>query len=217
MLDLSVFAKHYIPISVEWLSKVDELQNDMVAIRAIESTDELRPVRIERIQQWLHSYHVLRSFTSETERKIAEQVIIYADGRERNSLEMRQNLILDEFKKLESRLQLILPMNKSGTPRKVTSLVSKAIWCCYPSDIPIFDSYAEYALQVLCRICNIKVNNDISGSNKEYERFLEAWLHVYREIEPVIDANVLKVYPYKIRAFDSLLWYIGQPKFDACS
>jgi hypothetical protein len=214
MLDLIVLAKKYIPISIEWQSKPNENQWDMKTIEAVNSIHEPQSVRVEQVHRWLQSYHVLQSFTTKTERMIAEQVIAYADSRKRTILDMKQELILEEFKDLESRIQKVVPENKSGNPRKVTSLVSKAIWCCYPSDIPIYDNYAEHALQVICRLSNIKVSRTSNYRDGEYAHFLEAWFRVFKEIEPAIDPEILKVYPNKIRVFDSLLWYIGQPKFD---
>jgi len=214
MLDLITLAKKYIPISIEWQSKPTENSWDKKTIEAINSIHEPRSVRVEQVHRWLQSYHVLQSFTAETERMIAEQVIAYADNRKRQVLDMNQELILKEFKELESRIQKVVPTNKTGKPRKVTSLISKAIWCCYPSDIPIYDSYAEHALQMICRLSNIKVSGSSNDSAIEYAHFLEAWFHVFKEIEPAIDPEILKVYPYKIRVLDSLLWYIGQPKFD---
>jgi len=214
VLDLVALARHYIPISIAWQSKPTENLWDMKTIEAVGSIHEPRSERVEQIHRWLQSYHVLQSFTGETEKKIAEEVIDYADQRKRTDLEMKQDLILQEFKELESRIQRVVPRNKSGNQRKVTSLVSKAIWCCYPTDIPIYDNYAEHALQVICRLSNITITRNTANLGGEYARFLEAWFRVYREIEPAIDPDVLKIYPYKIRVLDSLLWYLGQPKFD---
>jgi hypothetical protein len=214
MFDLKTLAVQYIPISLEWQNKATENQWDMKTINAINSIHEPLPDRVGQIHRWFQSYHVLQSFTAETEKKIAEEVIAYADNRKRMNLDMKQELILDEFNELELRLQEFMPRNKSNKPRKVTSLVSKAIWCCYPDDIPIYDSYAEHALQILCRLSEIKVSGKVKDSNGEYARFLEAWFLVFNEIEPAIDPKFLTVYPYKIRVLDSLLWFIGQPKFD---
>lgn len=215
MLDLKTLAKHYIPISVAWLNKPAEFLNDMEAIHAVESSQESQSARIERVHRWLQSYHVLQSFTTEYERRIAEQIITYADRRGQKSLNLKQGLILAEYKRLESQLQAVLPPNiKSGKPRKVTSLVSKAMWCCYPYDVPIYDSYVEHALQVICRICSLKVTNVADAAYRKYEHFLDAWFQVFEEIEPIIDPEVLRDYPFKPRVLDSLLWYFGQPKFD---
>jgi hypothetical protein len=214
MLDLKTLAVQYIPISLELQNKPTEHQWDMKTIKTVNSIHEPLSNRVGQIHRWLHSYHVLQSFTAETEKKIAEEVIAYADNRKRMNLDMKQELILDEFNELVLRLQKYMKLNKSNKPRKVTSLVSKAIWCCYPEDIPIYDSYAEHALQILCRLSDIKIIGKAKESNGEYARFLEAWFLVFKEIEPAIDPEFLKVYPYKIRVLDSLLWFIGQPKFD---
>ncbi len=213
MLDLTALAEHYIPISIRWYDREGEMQNDKKAIEAVQSDRESPSGRTRQIRQWLQSYHVLQSFTSETDWKIAEQIIAYADERKQKALGLRRDLILEEFKNLESRIQRIVPAKKSGKPRKVTSLVSKALWCCYPSDIPIYDNYAEHALQVICRICDIRVTDAGSGTHAEFAHFLEAWFHLYGEIRPLIEQVDRPDYPYGIRVLDSLLWYIGQPKF----
>ena len=41
------------------------------------------------------------------------------------------------------------------------------------------------------------------------------WLQLYQRIEPAIDQSDLRGYPYKVRVLDGLLWYLGQPTFDA--
>ena len=50
---------------------------------------------------------------------------------------------------------MIPPSRKTGRLRDVTSLTSKALWCCYPQDVPMFDDYAVRALQVISRLFRI--------------------------------------------------------------
>ncbi len=214
MLDLKSFAERYIPESIDWFQKYGEIQNDEQVSLAVRSPGMYRSDRSKHLLKWLHDYHVLQSFTSETENRITEQVIAFADSRTRINLNQNKELIFEEFKSLELLIQSVVPANKSGKLRNVTSLASKSLWCCYPQDIPIYDNYAEYALQVICRICSIKIISEANGANSKYSRFLEAWFHIYKEIEPIILGSDMKGYPYKIRVLDSLLWYTGQPKFD---
>jgi len=98
MLDLISLARTYIPISIEWANKPSEYQWDMKTVKAVNSIDEPLTNRVEQVHRWLQSYHVLQSFTAETERMIAEQVIAYADSRKCLNLEMNQELILKEFR-----------------------------------------------------------------------------------------------------------------------
>jgi hypothetical protein len=132
--------------------------------------------------------------------QIAEQVLAFADQRESRSLDLDPTRILREFERLKDRIAAV-------TDRGVTSLTSKALWCCYPHDVPIFDSNAANALQVLSRICRFSPAQD----QEPYARFLDLWFQVYREIAPVISSQDLADCPYKVRVLDRLLWYLGQP------
>jgi hypothetical protein len=51
--------------------------------------------------------------------------------------------------------------------------------------------------------------------NSDYVCFVDAWFRVYDELKSVIDVANLSGYPYKVRVLDRLLWYLGQPNFDA--
>ena len=96
---------------------------------------------------------------------------------------------------------------KDQTPRSLTSLTSKALWCCYPDAIPIFDSYAQRALWVMSRLMGFDPPED----DEPYARFLSTWLKLYRGL--VINDDRLGGYPYKVRVFDRILWIIGQPDY----
>ena len=76
----------------------------------------------------------------------------------------------------------------------------------------MFDYYAERALQVISRLFGILPEATQTG----YGCYVEVWLQLYQRVEPVINQfDYLKgYYPYKIRALDALLWYLGQPTFD---
>ena len=65
----------------------------------------------------------------------------------------------------------------------MTSLTSKALWCCDPDDVPIFDRNAANALRVVSRLYQW----DPGAGQSEYERFLNVWFRAYDEVEPVLD------------------------------
>jgi hypothetical protein len=120
-------------------------------------------------------------------------------------------LVISEHERLRERIRHVAPHSlKTGKPREVTSLTSKALLCCYPYDVPIFDSYALRALQVISRLSRMTTGENQS----EYACFVDAWFQVYDEVEPVIELAGLDGYPYKVRVLDRLLWYLGQPNFD---
>jgi hypothetical protein len=106
---------------------------------------------------------------------------------------------------------VVVPISEvTGKKREVTSLTSKALWCCYPHDIPILDDYAERALQVISRILRLAPATE----KPRYSAFVDVWFQVYDEIKLVIDKPELNKYKYKVRVLDKLLWYLGQHSFD---
>jgi hypothetical protein len=44
---------------------------------------------------------------------------------------------------------------------------------------------------------------------------VDVWFQVYREVQSVIDEADLRGHRYKVRVLDRLLWYLGQPGFEA--
>ena len=126
------------------------------------------------------------------------------------TLNQNKDLIVQEYNKLEGLILQVVPLTpKSGKLREITSLTSKALWCCYPHDIPILDDYAERALQVISRICKLAP----APGQPRFTAFIDVWFQVYHEIEPVIDQACLSGFTYKIRVLDWLLWYLGKPSF----
>jgi hypothetical protein len=117
--------------------------------------------------------------------------------------------ITENFNDLHKRCTSGVRRNKDATARNLTSLTSKALWCCYPEEIPIFDSYAQRALWTLSRLMGIPQPADAGA----YSRFVSVWLPLYRCIERTLDDARLSNYPYKVRVFDRILWIIGQPGY----
>jgi hypothetical protein len=209
MLDLQKLAEQFIQDRPQSFNA--NFPGDEPAIRAISITSGNSADREKSLLAWLHGYKVLRSFTPEISQKIAEQIIEYADNREQMTLNQNKDLIIQEYGKLESQIHRVIPLNpKSRTIREITSLTSKALWCCYPGDIPILDDHAERALQVISRICNLAPDPDQS----RFAAFIDVWFQVYNEITPVINQANLNSFTYKIRVLDWLLWYLGKPSFD---
>ena len=81
-------------------SFVADIPGDNPAIQAICASSENRISREESLLRWLHGYKVLRSFSPEISRKIAKQIIAYADNREQMTLNQNKDLIVQEYNKL---------------------------------------------------------------------------------------------------------------------
>jgi hypothetical protein len=117
--------------------------------------------------------------------------------------------IVTEFDKLADCINRDAPRNKTGEERDITSLTSKALWCCYPNDVPIFDRNAARALGVISRVCRLAP----TGNQSRYASFLDVWLQVFRQVESIIQPADLSDCPYRIRVLDRILWYLGQDGF----
>lgn len=204
MIDLEAELRNYIEI------RLKPFPPDQIAVHALVSRDMTRPDREADVRSWLNRYRVLRYVPPETSGKVVAAIIDFADERGGGSLRQDKTLIDSEFRLLEARLGVLLPpLPKSGKPRRVTSLTSKALWCCFPNDVPIYDNYALRALQVLSRLCHFET----PPLDADYALYIGAWFALYDLAKPVIDSANLNGYRYPIRVLDQFLWYLGQPTF----
>jgi hypothetical protein len=179
-----------------------ETDVDNAVINAINQRDLDSEDRKRSVVYWLNRYKVFMGFSTESRIAIAGQIIAFADERQDDSLGLDKVRIVSEFNRLKKRITTV-------TSREVISLTSKALWCCYPDDVPIFDRNAVNALRVISRICHLTP----SPSCEEYACFVDVWFQVYDEIEPVINREALFDCPHKVRVLDRLLWYLGQNTF----
>jgi hypothetical protein len=184
----------------------DTLRDALVvaAIKDVNTTDRTR-----KIVDWLAFMKVLRYFPLERSTAIAQEILRFADEPRDKSLHRDKDKIVSEFNRLLERISKVAPITRTGLPRQLTSLTSKALWCCYPEDVPIFDRNAVGALRVISRLRQMAPERNQS----EYAGFVDVWLQVYKEVEPVMSEVDLSDCPYKIRVLDRLLWYLGQPGF----
>jgi hypothetical protein len=192
-----------------WHRGGPETSADDAVLKAIDQHDRDLVDRKKSLVDWLNRYKALMGVSTDSRASIAAQIIAFADERTEKSLHREKNKIVSEFNKLKDRIETAAPRNKTGKGRAVTSLTSKALWCCYPNDTPIFDRNAVRALGVISRVCHLAPGRDQS----EYASFVDLWLRIYNEVESAIVLEDLSDCPYKVRALDRLLWYLGQDGF----
>ncbi len=188
----------------------ENLQEDEPAIRVLNDATTGAEVRRKEVLRWLRSYSVLNGLNKDDEVGAASAVLEFADARDPAVSPKSEVEITKLFNDLHNRCSSRVHPNKNQKPRVVTSLTSKALWCCYPDAIPFFDNYAECALRVVSRLMGLVRP---AGNLSPYNRFVTVWLDVYRRVESTIDDSRLDGYPYKVRVFDKILWIIGQPDF----
>jgi len=209
VLDLKELAEVFIRTKFHYPD--DDDREDERGIRAIDGRAMDRADRERDLLRWLNWYKVLLFFPPDNSTKIAGEIIKFADERHETRLHQTKDSIIQEYERLKERIGQFAPVMRSGEPREVTSLTSKALWCCYPHDVPILDSHAAGALRVISRLSNMAPEPNPS----EYACFADVWFQVYGEIQSVIDEADLGGHPYRVRVLDKLLWYLGQPTFDS--
>lgn len=180
---------------------------DAPAVCALNEASENLTSRTDTMLRWLRSYSVYQGFEEEDRRNVASAVIEFADARNKAATLQSDTEIIKLFDVLHEKCRQGVKQNRDGQLRDLSSLSSKALWCCYPNIIPIYDSFAERALWIISRLMQTKRPD--AGSR--YSRFVSVWRDAYRRVS--IDDDRLHGYPYKVRVFDKILWIIGQRDF----
>jgi len=199
MIDLQEVVNHILAEALNLqLAVHDDWDTQM--LEALGNQDQDIEARLETAVRWLRHYGVLMGLNNELGNQIATAVINYADQRADEFMPANLQEIINGFEVLHENFRQILP-------RAFTSLTSKALWCCYPTIVPLYDSYAERALSVISRLAQIEpIHNDTV-----YGRFASVWMQMYNMVE--IPDDHLNGYPYKVRIFDKILWILGQKRF----
>jgi len=167
--------------------------------KALES---LRTSDVGGISSWLHYYRVFQGFTSKERESVSEAIVKWAAVRtvERDLSSAR---LLDEAHKQLTRKCA----DALGGERDLSSLVSKALWLCYPQQVPIFDSFARRTLWVLKRL---EGNTEpIPEGLSQYGRFAHTWMYFFDTYADSINKIDMKSCRYPVRVFDAILWSIG--------
>ena len=135
MLDFRRLTEEFIRTGlVHFVSDTDP---DVATVRAIADQKMSGAEREGQVLKWLRYYKVIRFFPPANSEEIARRIVEFADQPRPDCLHQNKALIVSEFERLRERIQPVTPLTKAGNERKITSLTSKALWCCYPLDVPI--------------------------------------------------------------------------------
>ena len=188
------------------IQKYHEADNKIKA--ALTTTQMSHSERTSTVREWLRTYSVLQGLTDEARSNVAAAIVDYADSARPKHLSTDPERIFEQFEQLHSMCSKAIPLTKKGKPRTLTSLASKALWCCYPDVVPIYDSQAVSALSVLSRLMEIDEPDD---GKPLYRRYVEVWFACYSRVT-IPDAE-LGGFPHKVRVFDKVLWQLGRGGF----
>jgi len=185
------------------------LQRNTVEVADNLALDSLRnhdlPARANDIRHWLWEYNVLQGINVGNGNAIAQAILDWYDARASRNVST-----LDEIVAAHSELMEACT-NACDGQRQFTSLASKALWLCYPDHVPIFDSFAQRALWMIC-----KLDKEINPPNEEapeYGKFVHYWMEIYRRYSVSIESIDIGDYPYRVRVFDKILWILGTKEY----
>ena len=214
MIDLNLIVERFLDKAVESYGKTYQ-EMDKAAIDAIAHKDQNQSPedRQKEVFKWLRDYGVFRGLEGIEAGTVVSEILKFADDSNLGIIPTSEQEIMGLFDDLHDRCRTKVHRNKDETLRDLTSLTSKALWCCYPEAIPLFDSRAGRALCVFGHLMGSNRPQRKNGSR--YEPFLTVWLELYHRIEPVIDKDRDRLggIPHKVRVFDTILWIIGGPDF----
>ncbi|MBO0332605.1 hypothetical protein J0X12_03205 [Sneathiella sp. CAU 1612] len=191
------------------------------------------PTSAITMANWLKQYGVLQGdVLRDNTQKIVSTVLNFFE-KERiefsSDIDLWAPQIVGEFRELNS--QIRASDTKRIQNRSFLSLTSKALWCKYPAQTPIYDKNARIALYALVRLDHDSTpynpNRDDArrpkglganvgeGDVADYEVYVRNYLEIYRQIfEAISDRLKNKNYEYPIRVFDKILWTYGSDSRD---
>jgi hypothetical protein len=206
VVDFEAVIRHFGPQAVSILHSPKWADTDNKVIQAV--NNQSAPDRIEVMRGWLQSYGVFRGITHLQQLPIASAVLQWADSREERG---KLTTADDICQAHESLMEFCIAAY--GKNRDFKSLASKALWLCYPDDVPLFDSRTQCALCVFSKLEDGIAPRADDAS--EYRQFVHVWKAFYEKYKDTITSLEMHNYPYPVRVFDVILWIIGSPGYKA--
>lgn len=181
-----------------------EIKQDLMMIQSIETNT----LNSQLVKNWMRGYGLFQGITREVEGKVAEIFMEFSQFRK------EKIDIGTEFRSLHEALL------KAQT-RKWLSASSKLLWCMYPKQIVIYDSFVERAITVLqcideslAKFPRIKTAPSVND-----EKYLDYYLNyeklvktIQTENQDVLNEQKRKyesTYEYDLRIIDKILWMMG--------
>jgi hypothetical protein len=202
----------------------DHYNSDNVAIAAIAGGRTAK--NADDLKAWLTSYKVFQSYSMKRRNSVVRAIFrTVAAHPEIRSISSEPDL-RRAYMLLYRAIAFAAPRcgGEKNEYRDVTSLTAKALWCCSPGFVPIFDSHVATSLYVLGRLHDLKPQVHQKDVFKPYFEFCDLWFGLANKIDArkifrtEFDArgwrhNAPPPQQAFTRSFDKFLWIMGQPKF----
>jgi len=208
MIDFEAIIRHLWANAINGMMW-DHAHYDVKALDALSREDDQN--RRATIRDWLQYYQVFRVRGIATQRdKIADAVLRWADSRDRDRNLDGPDALSAAHEELMKSVCDAYVHDSQNKRREFTSLTSKALWLCYPGQVPMFDSYAQRALWVLAKL---EIGIAAPPSGADYYQFVSVWTQFYERYLDTISGLDTNGYPYRVRVFDRILWMIGKDQY----
>jgi hypothetical protein len=203
MIDLHAVARTYLQPAISLSRR--EHQVDAPAIQAVH--DKAETSRKDALGKWLQTYGVFQGLLSADRVGLASAVLNFADE---NECDLELSLPYDE---LIQKFDALHQKCRSVVQRDFTSFTSKALWCCYPNAVPLYDNFTQHSVWMISRLAGFSPKTEHKPMHR-YGPFADVWLAMYNQVLPIIDQMDPQVYPYRVRVFDKILYLIGEPNYN---
>lgn len=177
-----------------------------------------RSATVKLVGDWMRGYGLFQGIPSAQRDAVVKAFLRHSKTLKAESSPLTSTVIETNFKSL-------LTVLHQAVERGWISATSKLLWCLYPHDFVIYDTFVHRSLVVLqCldaglqnfdrigRPSKIKSLSDIDQAVGHYMNYQAMVKHLKNEHQPILDKLRKKydeTYPYDIRIVDKLLWMIG--------
>jgi hypothetical protein len=207
MIDLQTITRAYLQDAISLSRR--EHQGDAPAVQAVH--DRTQMGRQDALRKWLGSYRVTRF--SGADRAAAAVLKFADDGGCDREVRLSYDELMSKFDTLHEQCRKLVHLNKDNAQRDLTSFTSKALWCCYPSSVPIYDNFTQSSVWIISRLSGVSLTMDHPPKHR-YRPFASAWLAMYGQVASIINEADLQEYLYPVRVFDKVLWIVGEPNYN---
>ena len=172
------------------------------------------------VKQWMQHYRLFQGIESGDREKIASRFLAFAALHQTRPSPLDDSAVSKVFSDLLGALY-------AEVPRGWISATSKLLWCLYPGDVVIYDTFVHRALTVMQCIDSdltgfnrigatptLKGASDIANATKHYVNYqamVRRLLFRHADLLNELRTQRSETYPYDIRILDKLLWMIGDP------
>ena len=199
---------------------------DMIALMqgsSLSDNPENREKAAHVVRRWMETYGLFQGIEGEVRDSVSEFVLQFVPTIEWNVKSDRETAVREAYTMLYEALY-------DRCPRAWTSAVSKLLWCRFPDEFVIYDSFVERSITVLqwldaCLedmpfelgvLPKIRRKSDVEKIVEYYMRYQGLVYKLYQNYHAQINA-LCETYPssvrcpHNIRLFDRFLLGLGNP------